>query len=59
MADMGVCCWCRSTLLIQTAVAVAPFKNGELAMSAFAANDGFGVGGNLAISLSLTHPFGF
>jgi len=55
---MGVCCWCRSTLLIQTAVAVAPFRNGELAMSGFAANDRFCVGG-LGLSLSLTHRFGF
>jgi hypothetical protein len=58
MADMGVCCWCQSILLIQTAVAVAPFRNGELAMSAFAANDRFGVGGNLGLSLSLTHRVG-
>jgi tetratricopeptide (TPR) repeat protein len=49
----------RPAFRIQTAVAVAPFKNGELAMSAFAANDSFGVGGNLGLSLSLTHRFGF
>ena len=49
----------RPAFRIQTGIAVAPFKNGELAMSAFAANDRFGVGGNLGLNLSLTHRFGF
>ncbi|HYY51423.1 MAG TPA: hypothetical protein VE755_01055, partial [Myxococcales bacterium] len=48
----------RTAFRIQTGVACIPFTNGELTMSAFAANDRWGVGGNLGLTVSLTHRFG-
>lgn len=48
----------RPAFRIQTGMAITPLRNGDLAMSAFAANDRWSAGGNLGLSLTLTHRFG-
>ena len=48
----------RPAFRVQTGIAVAPFRNAELAISGFAANDRFDAGGNLGLNVSLVHRFG-
>jgi tetratricopeptide (TPR) repeat protein len=48
----------RAAFRVQTGLALTPFRNGELALSAFAANDRWAAGGNVGVNLSLTHRFG-
>ena len=48
----------RPAFRVQTGIAVAPFSNADLALSAFAANDRWTSGGNFGVTLSLTHRFG-
>jgi hypothetical protein len=43
---------------VQAGVKFTPFKDGELALTAFAANDRWVTGGNAGLSVSLTHRFG-
>jgi tetratricopeptide (TPR) repeat protein len=48
----------RSAFRVQAGVKFTPFKDGELALTAFAANDRWATGGNAGLSVSLTHRFG-
>ncbi|HWE26081.1 MAG TPA: tetratricopeptide repeat protein, partial [Myxococcales bacterium] len=48
----------RPAFRVQTGLAVAPFRNAELAFSAFAANDRWETGGNLGLNVSFLHRFG-
>jgi hypothetical protein len=48
----------RPAFRVETGLAVTPFRNDELAISAFAANDRWAAGGNVGFNLSFTHRFG-
>jgi hypothetical protein len=48
----------RPAFRVQTGIAITPFRNAELAVAAFAANDRWEAGGNLGLNVSLLHRFG-
>jgi len=48
----------RAAFRVQAGATVAPFKNAEVGVIAFTANDRWSAGGNVGLTLSLTHRFG-